>query len=399
MPAQVTRKRVRGLDLQLNRRVDLVLLLSIVTLLCLGLVMVASASVTIADQNTGNPFYYFYRQLLYVALGVLMMVLVYRLPLDFWENAGLMMLLITMVLLVMVLIPGIGKTVNGSSRWLSLGPFNLQVSELAKLMMIVYLAGYLVRQGEKVRALPKELLRPVAVMSILGVLLLKEPDFGATAVLIATTLTMIYLGGVRLGPLLLLIVLASVVMALVVGGSAERMERITSFFDPWQDPYESGFQLTQSLIAIGNGAWFGQGLGESIQKLFYLPEAHTDFLFAVLAEELGLLGVGVVITFYTLIVWRCFVSGARAESQQRLFGAYLCYGIGVWIALQAFINMGVNMGMLPTKGLTLPLMSAGGSSMLVTCVALGLVFRVGREGLEVGMPRSAAGRTSYKIAS
>jgi cell division protein FtsW len=359
--------------------------------------MVASASITIADQNTGNPLYYFNRQLIFAVLGMLSMGLVYRTSLEFWEKKGLILLLITVVLLILVLVPGIGITVNGSSRWLPLGIFNLQVSELVKLLMIVYLAGYLVRQGRKVREKPGELLRPIAVVSIMSVLLLCEPDFGATAVLMATTLMMIYLGGVRLGPFILLILLATVVMALMAASSPERMERITSFSNPWVDPYESGFQLTQSLIAIGNGAWFGKGLGESIQKLFYLPEAHTDFLFAVLAEELGLLGVCVVIGLYTLVVWRCFIIGSRAEALEKYFGAHLCYGIGIWLALQAFINMGVNMGMLPTKGLTLPLMSAGGSSMLVTCVALGLVFRVQREILEIRMPSPGGNTSSYRM--
>jgi cell division protein FtsW len=216
-------------------------------------------------------------------------------------------------------------------------------------------------------------------------------------VLMTTTLVVLYLGGARLGPFILVILMSTMAMAALAIMSPERMERITTFFNPWEDPYESGFQLTQSLIAIGSGAWFGKGLGESIQKLFYLPEAHTDFLFAVLAEELGLVGVSVVIVFFTLLVWRCFVIGTQAQSHGKGFGAYLCYGVGVWIALQAFINMGVNMGMLPTKGLTLPLMSSGGSSMLVTCLALGLVFRVRRETLEASMPGTAASVSKYRV--
>jgi cell division protein FtsW len=379
------------------RRLDLMLLISAMALICLGLVMVASASVSIADQNTGDPLHYFSRQLLYVLLGAVVMVWAYRVRLEFWQQNDKVLLVITVVMLVLVLIPGIGKLVNGSSRWLPLGIFNFQVSELAKLVMIIYLSGYLVRHQQKIRLLPAEMFRPIAVVMVLGLLLLMEPDFGATAVMMATTLIVLYLGGARLAPFVLVILLTLLMMSALAMISPERMERITSFFNPWEDPYESGFQLTQSLIAIGSGAWFGQGLGESIQKLFYLPEAHTDFLFAVLAEELGLVGVSVVIVLFTLLVWRCFAIGTKAHIQGKSFGAYLSYGVGVWIAIQAFINMGVNMGMLPTKGLTLPLMSAGGSSMLVTCLALGLVFRVHRETYEAKLPGTNAHASRYRV--
>lgn len=380
-----------------GQRLDLVLVISIVVLTCLGLVMVASASVSIADQDMGDPLYYFSRQLLFILLGVAVMSWAYQVRLEFWEQKDKALLTITIVMLVLVLIPGIGKTVNGSSRWLPLGIFNFQVSELAKLMMIIYLSGYLVRHEQKIRELPAEMFRPIAVVALLGLLLIMEPDFGATAVIMTTTLVVLYLGGARLGPFILVILLSTLAMAALAIMSPERMERITSFFNPWENPYESGFQLTQSLIAIGSGAWFGKGLGESIQKLFYLPEAHTDFLFAVLAEELGLLGVSVVVLFFALLVWRCFAIGTQAQTHGKSFGAYLCYGVGVWIALQAFINMGVNMGILPTKGLTLPLMSSGGSSMLVTCLALGLVFRVRRETVEANMRGAVTHTSRYRV--
>ncbi len=391
------RERNTLLGSRQRQRFDLILAITIVALICLGLVMVASSSVSTADQNTGNPLFYFNRQLLFTLFGIAVMVWVYQVRLEFWEQKDKLFLFITVVMLVMVLIPGIGKTVNGSSRWLPLGVFNFQVSELAKLIMIIYLSGYLVRHEQKVRELPAEMFRPIAVVMLLGLLLLMEPDYGATVVMMTTTLVVLYLGGARLGPFILVILLTTLLMAVLAMMSPERMERITSFFNPWQDPYESGFQLTQSLIAIGSGAWFGKGLGESIQKLFYLPEAHTDFLFAVLAEELGLVGVTVVIVLFTLLVWRCFVIGAKAQTLGINFGAYVSYGIGVWIGLQAFINMGVNMGILPTKGLTLPLMSSGGSSMLVTCLALGLVFRVHRETFDAKFPSSSPHASRYQV--
>ena len=379
------------------RRLDLALLTSVAVLICLGLIMVASASVSIADRQLGDPLYYFNRQLLFVVLGLLSMVGVYRVRLAFWERTGPLLLLILMFMLTLVLIPGIGKTVNGSSRWLALGLFNLQVSELAKLFIIVYIAGYLVRRREQVCASWSGFLKPVLVISLVCLLLLLEPDFGAAVVLMVTALGLLFLGGVRFWQFITLLMSSSGVMAILALSSEYRLERITAFLDPWNDPYSSGFQLTQSLIAIGSGAWFGVGLGGSIQKLFYLPEAHTDFLFAVLAEELGLIGVIVVIALYTVLVWRCFLIGSYAEAQGQYFGAFLSYGIGIWLGLQAFINMGVNMGLLPTKGLTLPFMSAGGSSMLVVCLAIGLLSRVQREVNEIKAPSAHSGSMLHRV--
>jgi cell division protein FtsW len=287
----------------------------------------------------------------------------------------------------------VGREVNGSTRWLHLGLFNLQASELVKLFVIVYLAGYLVRRGEEVRTTLKGFLKPLVILAALSVLLLLEPDFGTTAVMFATALGMMFLGGVRLWQFSALLALVVAVMAGVALSSPYRLERLTTFLDPWADPFNSGFQLTQALIAIGRGEWLGVGLGGSIQKLFYLPEAHTDFLFAVLAEELGLLGVMTVIVLFTLVVWRAFVIAYRAELSGNRFAGYLAYGIGMWIGLQAFINMGVNMGALPTKGLTLPLMSYGGSSIVVMCMAVALLMRVD---YETRFPR---GRPSYQSAA
>ena len=360
-------------------RLDYVLLMTAVALASLGLVMVASASITFADRDLGQPFYYALRQAVYIGIGVLLAMPVYRLRLALLEQAGPVLLVAALALLVAVLIPGIGREVNGSTRWISTGLFNLQVSEPAKLMILVYLAGYLARHGEELRERLSGFIKPMAVLSLAAFLLLLEPDFGATVVLMATAMGMIFLAGVRLWHFTGMLGVAGLSLAGLAVSSPYRMERLTTFLNPWADPFNSGFQLTQSLIAIGRGELSGVGLGASIQKLFYLPEAHTDFVFAVLAEELGLLGVFVVIALYAVVVWRAFVIARQAENAGNVFAAALAYGIGIWIGLQSFINMGVNMGLLPTKGLTLPLMSYGGSSMVVMCVAFALLLRIDSE--------------------
>jgi len=352
---------------------------AVLVLLILGLVMVASASVSLADRQFGQPFYYFLRQLAYVGVGVLASAAIMRTRLVYWEKGGMVLLIVGAALLVTVLIPGVGRQVNGSIRWLHLGFFNLQASELVKLFVIIYLAGYLVRRGEEVRTTLKGFLKPLAILTALSVLLLLEPDFGSTAVMFATALGLMFLGGVRLWQFSALLAAVLAVLAGIALTSPYRLVRLTTFLDPWADPFNSGFQLTQALIAIGRGEWLGVGLGGSIQKLFYLPEAHTDFLFAVLAEELGMLGVITVIALFTMVVWRAFVIAYSAERSGNRFAAYLAYGIGMWIGLQAFINMGVNMGALPTKGLTLPLMSYGGSSIVVMCMAVAMLMRVDYE--------------------
>ena len=368
---------------------DTWLLGAVVALLALGLVMVASASVSLADRQFGQPFHYSIRQFLFVGAGLAAAAAVMRTRLLYWEKGGVVLLIIGIALLVTVLIPGVGRQVNGSTRWLHFGIFNLQASELVKLFVIVYLAGYLVRRGEEVRNSIKGFLKPLAILTVLSVLLLLEPDFGSTAVMFATALGMMFLGGVRLWEFFALLAVVVAAMTGLALSSPYRLERLTTFLNPWADPFDSGFQLTQALIAIGRGEWAGVGLGGSIQKLFYLPEAHTDFLFAVLAEELGLLGVVSVIALFTLVVWRSFVIAYRAEQSGNRFAGYLAYGIGMWIGLQAFINMGVNMGALPTKGLTLPLMSYGGSSIIVMCIAAALLLRVD---YETRFPRGRTGR-------
>jgi cell division protein FtsW len=362
--------------------VDFGLITPAVLLVGLGLVMVTSASLETANQLTGDPLYYLKRQVIFVGAGFVMLMVAYRVPLEFWRQTSLILVFGVMFLLVLVLVPGIGKSVNGSNRWLSLGGFSLQVSELAKLCFIVYMAAYITRHEAHLRATINALVNPLALLAAMCFLLLMEPDYGAAAVLMATSLGMLFLCGVRLWQFALLLAAAGGALAVLVLSSPYRLERITTFLNPWADPYNSGFQLTQSLIAIGSGSWWGVGLGDSIQKLFYLPEAHTDFLFAVLAEELGLAGMVVVIALYSLLVWRCFALTRIAEACDLRFAASLSSGIGMWLGLQAFINIGVNLGILPTKGLTLPLMSAGGSSMLVVCAALGFLLRVHRECLD-----------------
>jgi len=358
---------------------DLWLLGSAVALLMLGLVMVMSASVSVATENFSNPFHYFFKQMIFVIGGMLLAAVVLTIPTEYWQRAGWPLLLLSLVLLSLVLIPGIGKTVNGSSRWLAFGPLRLQASEVAKLFLLVYLADYLVRHADVVRTRIRGFLRPLLMLCLAGFLLLLEPDFGAAAILLLTSMGMMFLGGVRFWQFFLLSgAMASAGVALIVT-SPYRMQRLTAFLDPWADPFDSGFQLTQSLIAVGSGAMTGTGLGGSVQKLFYLPEAHTDFLFAVLAEELGLVGVIAVLVLYGVLVWRAFSAGNAAAQAGSLFGAYVAGGIGVWLGLQAAVNIAVNMGVLPTKGLTLPLLSAGGTSTVVLCVAIGLLLRIGHE--------------------
>lgn len=345
-------------------------------LLALGLLMVGSASMPIADNRTGQPFYYLIRQSAYIGGALFVAALAFHVPVAVWQRQGPTLLFAAIALLILVLIPGIGREVNGSSRWISLGIMNVQVSEIAKLFAFIYVAGYLQRHGEALRTSMMAMLRPIMVLGVLALLLLLEPDFGASAVMMATALGMVFLAGVNIWQFAGLQGFMITVMGLLLYSSDYRRARLTNFLDPWEDPFNKGFQLTQSLIAIGRGELFGVGLGASVQKLFYLPESYTDFLFAILAEELGLIGVTVTVVLYVILVWRAFVIGSRAEQQEMPFAAYLAYGIGLWFAMQALINMGVNMGVLPTKGLTLPLMSYGGSSVMVMCVALAIVLRI-----------------------
>jgi len=357
-------------------RVDGWLLVSALALALTGVVMVASASITMADQTLGEPFHYLVRQVAYLAAGLAVAAGFVVVPLRAWEAVGPYLLGTAFLLLVAVLIPGVGREVNGAVRWLPLGPVNLQVSEAARLLIVLYMCGYVARRRESLEAGFRGLLMPLGVLAVAAVLLLMEPDFGAMTVLMATALGILFVGGMRVRDLLVLSGAGAAALAGLVVTSEYRMRRLTAFMDPWADPWDSGFQLTQSLIAIGRGEWLGVGLGGSVQKLFYLPEAHTDFVFAVFAEEMGLAGVVVLLALYGVLLWRAFAISAAAAAAGRVFAACLAFGLGTWIGAQAFVNMAVNMGLLPTKGLTLPLVSFGGSSLLVCCAAIGLLMRI-----------------------
>jgi len=347
-------------------------------LLLLGLVMVTSASVSLPGYET-TPFYFLERQLLFALIGVGVAALTMRIPTQVWERLGFPLLIIGLLLLLLVLVPGLGASVNGSRRWLRIGPFNFQASEAARVCLLFYLCGYVVRREEEVRGTILGFLKPLAVLGLAALLLLVEPDFGSGVVLLATGIGVLFLGGVRLKHFLALCAGLAVVLALIAMSSPYRIRRLTTFLDPWADPFNTGFQLTQSLIAIGRGEWLGVGLGASVQKLFYLPEAHTDFVFAVLAEELGFAGIVLVVSLVLIIAFRTLRIARLAAGAGLRFQAYLAAAFALWLGLQAFINMGVNMGLLPTKGLTLPLLSYGRSSLLVTLGWLGVVLRVHHE--------------------
>jgi len=345
-------------------------------IICIGLIMVASASISISAKEFNDPLHYFWRQGFAVTIGLFLVLIILKIPMRFWEEMSVPLLIMAIILLTIIFIPGIGKEVNGSVRWIPLGPFALQVSEPVKICIIAYLAGYLVRHGESVQTDFAGFIRPIGVLTFISGLLLLEPDFGASVVLFATVLGMLFMGGVPLSRFCAWVSVAVSVLITLAVLSPYRMQRVMSFVDPWKDPYDSGFQLTQALIAFGRGEWFGVGLGSSVQKLFYLPEAHTDFVFAVLAEEIGLFGSITMILLFSFIVWRAFVIGHIAERVEKYFAAYFAYGIGLIVGIQAYINIGVNMGVLPTKGLTLPLMSYGGNSIIIYCMLLGILLRI-----------------------
>lgn len=377
---------------------DSVLLALALALILGGFVILASASISVSDRIADEPFFYLERQLFAAFLGGLGAYICLFIPMQVWRSLGPLMLLLAFVLLVIVLVPGFGHTVNGSTRWLRIGIMNLQVSEPARLCLLIYMAGYLVRKNREVREGFLGFLKPMIILALACALLLAEPDFGASMVLVATVLVMMFVAGARLRDFLLFISVSVIAATALVVTSDYRMNRLTGFMDPWADPYHSGFQLTQSLIAIGRGEWFGVGLGGSVQKLFYLPEAHTDFVFAVFAEEFGLLGGVVLVALFLALLWRIFGLAMRAVNSDRLFEALLAIGIGTWFGLQAFINIGVNMGLLPTKGLTLPLISYGRSSLIVMMIAIGILLRIHHEVVTDAPPvnRQSRKRSSKK---
>ncbi|HSZ09696.1 MAG TPA: putative lipid II flippase FtsW [Steroidobacteraceae bacterium] len=351
----------------------------VAALLLVGLIMVTSASMSIAARDMGDPFYFLERQFIFTLAGVAFAWMMTRIPTELWDKYGLGLLLLALSLLILVLIPGLGARVNGARRWLRIGMLNFQVSELAKVLVLMWLCSYCVRKRAELETTLPGLLKPFGLLSVTAVLLLIEPDFGAATVLFATGFAVLFIAGARLRFVALLVSTAVVAFALLALTSSYRLKRLLIFLHPFDDPFKGGFQLTQSLIAIGRGSWFGVGLGSSVQKLFYLPEAHTDFVFAVLAEELGLVGVMGVIGLFVALVWRAFHISRLAAQAGLRFQSYLAMAFGIWLGLQASVNIGVNMGVLPTKGLTLPLLSYGRSSLLVSLAWLGVLLRIYHE--------------------
>jgi cell division protein FtsW len=371
-------------------RIDWVTVALVLALMLLGLVMVTSASISIASQESGDPFAYLERELLLTLIGVGCAALIFCVRTELLERCSMALLVVAVVLLLAVLVPGLGHVVNGSRRWLHLAGINFQASELARVLVLVYIASYAARRELELRGTFLGLLKPLGLLFCMGVLLLAEPDFGAATVLLATGFAVLFMAGARLRYVIAMTVAGVALFGLLAVSSSYRLRRMTAFLDPWADPFNSGFQLTQSLIAIGRGEWFGVGLGESVQKLFYLPEAHTDFLFAVLAEELGLAGVVATLALFLALVWRSLHIARLAANAGLKFQAYLAAGFGVWLGVQAFINIGVNMGALPTKGLTLPLMSYGRSSLMVTLAWVGVLLRVYHEASAQGRGSASA---------
>jgi len=358
---------------------DPALVCAAVGLVALGAIMVGSASISIADRQMHEPLYYLLRHLAAVSIGLVGLVVAASLPSEAWHRASGLLLAIGIALLVIVLMPGVGKTVNGATRWLLMGPLTVQASEPARLCLLLYFASYAVRRSEELGASLNGLVKPLLIVAMAGVLLLLEPDFGAAVVLGATSLGVLFVGGARLRDFLLAAGVGIGALAIVALSSEYRVERLMSFRNPWADADATGYQLTQSLIAIGRGGWGGVGLGESVQKLFYLPEAHTDFVFAVLVEELGYVGGSIVVALFAIIVYRAIALGREALQSGMHFQGLVAVGIGLMLGFEAFINVGVNSGLLPTKGLPLPLVSYGRASTVVTLVSLGLLLRIHRE--------------------
>ncbi|MEY3182842.1 MAG: Lipid flippase FtsW [Pseudomonadota bacterium] len=351
----------------------------LVVLLSLGFIMVVSASLPIAENRRLSFGYFAWHQGLHLFLGMLVAIVVSYIPMRFWHRTSNIWLMLSLFGLFVLLIPGVSREINGSIRWLFIGPISIQISDCAKIALILYMASYLVRRHQEVKTRLSGFLKPLLVLTAFTGLLLLEPDFGAAVVMISTVMGLLFLGGVpfiRFFVLFALVLCGLIVLSLA---SPYRIERLTSFLNPWADQFNSGYQLTQALIAFGRGGWLGVGLGSSVQKLLYLPEAHTDFLFAVLAEELGLLGGVITLLIFSILVGRIFWLGKQAIVRQQIYSAYVAYGIGLWLGLQTLISVGVNVGLFPTKGLTLPFMSYGGSSIVVSMFAIGLLLRIDYE--------------------
>ena len=362
------------------QNIDKLLLITIITLLIGGMVMLASASMPLAERSFGDPFAYLYKQSSAVFLGIIASLIFFLTPSQYWEKLGILTPIFAIGLLSLVFIPDLGVTVNGATRWIKWGPLpNIQVVDPARLLFFLYIAGYCVRQQEQLRMTFVSFLKPMIFIVPACLLLLLQPDFGSTVVLLIVTAALFFVAGFKFRYFTVIVLALVGILGLLAYISPYRMARITSFMNPWDDPFNSGYQLTQSLIAIGRGQWFGVGLGEGVQKLFYLPEAHTDFIFAVIAEELGLIGSLLIIGLYAVLIWRIFSIALKAINRKRIFQGYLSFAIAIWFTTQVIINIGVNMGLLPTKGLTLPLISYGRSSMIITLITLAIVLRIGCE--------------------
>ena len=359
--------------------IDHVLLWGTLLLLGIGLVFVYSASIATAEGGrftNYQPAYFLIRHSVFLCIGLIAAVVAFQIPLNLWKRYAPLLFMVGFVLLAIVLVPGLGRDVNGARRWIPLGFANLQPSEMMKLFAVLYAADYTERKINVMHDLKQAFLPMFGAMAVVGALLLKEPDFGAFVVIISIAMGILFLGGLRARLFALLIVGLLIAFALLIVVSPYRRDRIFGFMDPWSDAFGRGYQLSHSLIAFGRGEWWGVGLGASVEKLFYLPEAHTDFLLAVIAEELGFVGVLTVILLFALVVQRAFAIARQCVQLDRLYPALVAMGIGIWIGVQSFINMGVNMGLLPTKGLTLPFMSFGGSGILANCVAIAILLRV-----------------------
>ena len=379
----------RGSGRPTTIHLDLVTMAIVSSIVLLGLVIVTSASMSIASKEAGDPFFYLERQFALVVAGSIAAAIAFAIRTEWLEKSALLLLALAGILLIAVLIPGIGYSVNGSRRWIRLAGLNFQASEATRVMVLIFIASYAVRREAELRSSLMGLIKPLLVVGVFFGLLLMEPDFGAAVVLTATAFGVLFVAGARWRDVVGLAVLGTGLLAVVAMSSPYRLRRLTSFRNPWEDPFDSGFQLTQSLIAIGRGGWTGVGLGESVQKLFYLPEAHTDFLFAVLSEELGLLGILLTIGLFVGLAWRALHIAKLANEAGLKFQSYLAAGFGIWVAIQAFINMGVNMGALPTKGLTLPFMSYGRSSLIVTLAWVGVLLRVYHEAAQASRGSTA----------
>lgn len=369
-------KKLASLSNDNRSSVDGMLMLACFGLLMIGFLMVTSASLHLGVKMANDISHYPFKQLMHILFGLLFAGALTQVSMQTWQRLGQPLFIVGLLLLLIVLIPGVGIKVNGSIRWLSILGLRIQVSEVVKFISVIYMAGYVTRHGDYVRSSAVGLVRPLTLFSVACFLLLMEPDFGSAVVIVIIAMGMMFLGGARLSQFVVLLAALVAVAVLLVYVSPYRLARVLSFRDPWADAKNTGFQLTQALISFGRGEFSGVGLGNGIQKLFYLPEAHTDFLFSVLGEELGLIGVVTTISLFTLLILRAFAIGEQAEKREQHFSALVAYGLAIWFGFQAFVNMGVNMGMLPTKGLTLPLMSYGGGSMIVMCGAMAVLFRI-----------------------